>query len=86
MHAWLSNIGYISYVEHIILGDSENNDLFSHITLACENIIYNAMKADKKPHIQQVIRDIERMYNVERYKASLKRKEILCDKKFQSSL
>ena len=72
---------------HIICGTYylrrfRNNDLFSHITLARKKIIYNAMKADKKPHIQQVIRDIESIYYVERYKASLKIKHILCDKKW----
>ena len=66
VHDWLSNIGYkgyISSVERIIFG-LENTDLFSHIILTSKIIIYNAMKADKKPHIPQVIADIERIDHV----------------------
>ena len=67
VHDWLSNIGYkgyISSVERIILG-LEITDLFSHIIITSKIIIYNAMKADKKPRIPQVIADIERIYHVE---------------------
>ena len=48
---WLAEIGYEGYIiliECIILGDVENNDLFSYIKLICKKIKYGAINIYKK--------------------------------------
>ena len=71
-HGGLAGFGYRGYVisiECIILGDLENSDVFSSIILVCKMTIYNAMKADEIPHLQQVLNNIRNCYYAERYKA-----------------
>ena len=61
--------GYVLSMECIVLGDLENSDIFSYIILTFKMTIYDAMKADKIPHLQQVLNNIKNIYYAERYEA-----------------
>ena len=84
IHEWLAEIKVMQYQWNALFsGDLENSDMFSYIILICKMTIYNAMKAGKIPHLQQVLSNVKNIYYAERYKAYIKRQQTLFDKNGQ---
>ena len=67
--------------KRIILGDLENNPLFCFVMLSAKKVICNAMKLEKIPQKHQVVNEIRKFLYSERYKAEIKGKRKIFEKK-----
>ena len=71
-------------IECIVLGDLENSPMFIFI-LFSKKVIYNTMKNDKKKH-KQILTGIRKIFYSERFKAEIKGKRAIFDKKWNTLL